>query len=63
MSKKNDLTYIGIIEVLERIKFNYPYLRIGQIISNATHAKDCYYVNDQELLEGIEAFENTLAKD
>lgn len=61
MSKKVDLTYLDAVNLLENMKFNNPNLRLGQLLSNATHGSDLYYITDKDLLDALETFNNTLS--
>jgi uncharacterized protein YihD (DUF1040 family) len=54
MKNKNRIPQI--IKELERIWKKYPDLRLGQLIQNCFD--DIYYVEDKELIEGIERFYN-----
>jgi hypothetical protein len=51
-------TILAIAEELERIQTESPFLRIGQIISNASHPTDVFYVTDATLLDALRTTNN-----
>lgn len=35
---------------------NNKYLRLGQLIANATHCSDLFYIDDTQLADAVESF-------
>lgn len=54
MSGRASMTFFRILNALTLILAKRPYLRVGQVLVNASGVTDLYYMKDEDLAEALE---------
>ena len=49
---------LAIMQKITKIWMEFPELRLGQLLMNATNVNDIFYTEDDNLMEFVEAFAN-----